>query len=80
MVGADREPVARRIHFLGSVRWLDNQPFGRREYDSLARAMLAVPGSEPATPLVAVSRCGIAADLPLAACWGPEDLLRAWQG
>jgi AAA+ ATPase superfamily predicted ATPase len=80
LVGADRRPVASRIHFLGSVKWLENQPFGRREYDSLVRAMLAVPGSEPTTPLVAVSRCGVADGLPLIANWGPEDLLRAWQG
>jgi AAA+ ATPase superfamily predicted ATPase len=80
LVGADREPVARRVHFLGSVKWLESQPFGRREYDSLVRAMLAVPGAEPTTALVAVSRSGFADGLPLAACWGPEDLLRAWQG
>jgi uncharacterized protein len=79
LVGADRGPVARSLHFLGSVKWQENQPFGRREYDSLARGMLAVPGSEPTTPLVAVSRCGVADDLPLAAFWGPGDLLRAWQ-
>ncbi|WAP58319.1 hypothetical protein [Streptomyces sp. S465] len=41
--------------------------------------MLAVPGAEPDTPLVAISRCGIEDDLPLAAHWGPEDLVRAWQ-
>jgi uncharacterized protein len=79
LVGADRDPVARRIHFLGSVKWLENQPFGRREYDNLVRDMLAVPGAGPATPLVAVSRCGVTEDIPLAAHWGPEDLLRAWQ-
>ncbi|MET7490092.1 hypothetical protein [Streptomyces sp. NPDC005538] len=41
------------------------------------RDMLAVPGATPNTPLVAVSRCGVADDLPLAASWGPEDLVRA---
>ncbi|WP_373685536.1 hypothetical protein [Streptomyces lunaelactis] len=41
--------------------------------------MLAVPGAEPDTPLVAVSRSGVAEGLPLAAHWGPEDLVRAWQ-
>jgi uncharacterized protein len=79
LVGADREPVARRVHFLGSIKWLESQPFGRREYDSLVRDMLAVPGVDESTPLVAVSRCGVAEGLPLAAHWGPEDLLRAWQ-
>jgi uncharacterized protein len=41
--------------------------------------MLAVPGVSPETPLIAVSRSGVADGLPLAAHWGPEDLLRAWQ-
>ncbi|WP_053741076.1 ATP-binding protein [Streptomyces sp. NRRL WC-3618] len=79
LIGADREPVARQVHFVGSVKWLENQPFGLHEYDALVRDMLAVPGTTPATPLVAVSRCGVADDLPLHARWGPEDLVRAWQ-
>ena len=79
LIGADREPVARQVHFVGSVKWLETQPFGRHEYDALVRDMLAVPGAAPDTPLVAVSRCGVADDLPLAAHWGPEDLVRAWQ-
>jgi uncharacterized protein len=79
IVGADREPVAREVHFVGSVKWLETQPFGRREYDVLVRDMLAVPGATPDTPLVAVSRCGVTEGLPLAAHWGPEDLIRAWQ-
>ncbi|MBT2544092.1 AAA family ATPase [Streptomyces sp. ISL-44] len=79
LIGADREPVAGRVHFIGSVKWLESQPFGRREYDALVRDMLAVPGAEPGTALVAVSRCGVEDDLPLAAHWGPEDLVRAWR-
>ncbi|WP_322779693.1 ATP-binding protein [Frankia sp. Cas4] len=79
IVGADREPVAGKVHFLGSIKWLENQPFGRRDYDSLVRDMLAVPGAEPGTPLIAVSRRGIADNVPLAAHWGPADLVRAWQ-
>lgn len=79
LIGADREPVAGQVHFIGSVKWLESQPFGRREYDALVRDMLAVPGAEPDTALVAVSRCGVEDDLPLAAHWGPEDLVRAWR-
>ncbi|ELP65413.1 ATP-binding protein [Streptomyces turgidiscabies] len=79
LIGADREPVARHVHFVGSVKWLETQPFGAHEYDALVRDMLAVPGTDERTPLVAVSRCGVAADLPLAAHWGPADLVRAWQ-
>ncbi|MFI8926211.1 DUF234 domain-containing protein [Streptomyces sp. NPDC053474] len=59
-VGADREPVVRQVHFVGSVKWLEAQLFGRHEYDVLVRDMVAVPGAGPDTPLVAVSRCGVA--------------------
>ncbi|MFJ8785649.1 ATP-binding protein [Streptomyces sp. NPDC102476] len=79
LIGADSEPVARQVHFVGSIKWLENQPFGRHEYDALVRDMLAVPGTDPDTPCVAVSRCGVADGLPLTAHWGPEDLVRAWQ-
>jgi uncharacterized protein len=41
--------------------------------------MLAVPGATPDTPLVVVFRCGVTEGLPLAAHWGPEDLVRGWQ-
>ncbi|MFF4790754.1 DUF234 domain-containing protein [Streptomyces sp. NPDC001276] len=77
--GETPTPVAGAVHFVGSIKWLESQPFGRREYDALARDVLAVPGAGPGTPLVAVSRGGVAGSLPLAAHWGPEDLVRAWQ-
>jgi uncharacterized protein len=79
LVGADRQPTARTIHFLGSIKWLEAQSFDRRDYNCLVRDMLAVPGASQETPLVAVSRSGVADELPLATHWGPEDLLRAWQ-
>ncbi len=79
LVGADREPVARHVHFLGSIKWLENGSFGRHEYESLVRDMLAVPGTDAGTPLVAVSRSGVDGGLPLAAHWGPDDLLAAWR-
>ncbi len=79
LVGADRGPVATRVHFVGSIKWYDNKPFTAHDYDDLARDATAVPGAPPGTPLVAVSRTGFAGSLPLAAKWGPEDLLRAWE-
>ncbi|MEV5525970.1 ATP-binding protein [Streptomyces prunicolor] len=79
MVGTDREPVAGAVHFVGSIKWLESQPFGQREYDTLVRDAAAVPGSGPDTALVAVSRAGVVDGLPLAAHWGPEDLVEAWQ-
>ncbi len=79
LIGTDREPNATSVHFAGSIKWLEKQPFGRREYDTLVRDTLAIPGTDPDTPLVAVSRSGTDNGLPLAAIWGPEDLVRAWQ-
>jgi hypothetical protein len=79
LIGADRAPVAAHVHFAGSVKWLETQAFGRRDYETLLRDMAAVPGTTPDTPLVAVSRCGVEEGLPLAASWGPEDLVRAWK-
>ncbi|SEF80852.1 hypothetical protein SAMN05216223_10298 [Actinacidiphila yanglinensis] len=58
--------------------WLETRPFGGHAYDALVRGTLAVPGTTPDTPLVVVSRCGLAEGLPLTAHWGPEDLVRAW--
>ncbi|MGC5010825.1 ATP-binding protein [Streptosporangium sp. DT93] len=79
LVGADREPVARRIHFVGSIKWLDTRPFDRRDYDDLVQGSAAVPGVTVDTPKVAVSRAGFESGLPLAAAWTPEDLLAAWR-
>lgn len=79
LVGADREPVARAVHFVGSIKWLEDRPFDRHDYDSLARSLSAVPGTDHGTALVAVSRSGVAKNLPLALHWGPEDLVRAWE-
>ncbi|MEU6584675.1 DUF234 domain-containing protein [Nocardia sp. NPDC046763] len=79
LIGADREPIAGAVHFIGSIKWLEDRPFDSHDYDALARGVLAVPGARFDTPLVAVSRSGVHGDLPVAAHWGPEDLLRAWQ-
>ncbi len=78
LIGADAEPVAARVHFIGSIKWLDSQPFDRHDYDALAHGATFVPGTTLTTPKVAVSRAGVEPDLPLDAVWKPEDLLAAW--
>ena len=80
LIGVDREPLATAVRFVGSGKWLENQPFGRRDYLALARDMLAVPGVSQDTPMVAVSRSGFADNLPLATRWGPAELVDAWRG
>ncbi|SDJ98520.1 ATP-binding protein [Nonomuraea jiangxiensis] len=79
LVGADKGPVAGDIHFVGSIKWLDNRPFDRHDYDELARGAAFVPGTSAATPRIAVSRAGVEPGLPLEQLWGPEDLLAAWR-
>lgn len=78
LVGTDREPVATAIQFIGSIKWQDDRAFDRHDYDALTRTLLSVPGTDIHTPLIAVSRCGVEPDLPLATHWGPEDLVNAW--
>lgn len=79
LVGTDREPVATAIQFIGSIKWQDDRSFDRHDYDALTRTILSVPGTDIDTPLIAVSRCGVVPDLPLATHWGPEDLVDAWR-
>lgn len=79
LIGADRTPTARRVEFIGSVKWYERDTFGTRELEDLARARGAVPGTGDDTPLVAVSRCGVEPGLPLAAHWGPDEIVGAWR-
>jgi AAA+ ATPase superfamily predicted ATPase len=78
LVGADQAPVARRVACLGSIKWHDNQDFRRRDYEALVRAAAVLPDAAD-VPLVAVARSGVDKDLPLAATWGPDDLVNAWR-
>jgi uncharacterized protein len=77
IVGADREPVARRLYFLGSIKWRERSPFDDRDRAALQRQMSRV--SDGPVPLVAVSRTGVPAT-GLAAAFTPDDLLGAWTG
>jgi len=80
LVGADRAPVARQIHYAGSVKWLD-RPFDEHDLAALQRDAIAVPGFDPGrTGLAAVSRAGTATGISrqLALCWGPQDIVAAF--
>jgi hypothetical protein len=80
MVGADRAPVASRIHFCGSLKWLGT-PFDAHDLRGLREGAREVPGFDAShTGLIAVSRSGV--DLPADAVdvvWGPDDIVAAWQ-
>jgi uncharacterized protein len=77
LIGADREPVAQRIAFVGSVKWRDSQPFDERDLADLISHRSQVPGADDATPLLAVSRSGMRVSSLTAL--GPDELLDAWR-
>lgn len=80
LVGVDRErPTPTRVAFTGSVKWLENDTFGKRELEDLIAGSMSIPGRDYATPLVAVSRAGVEQGLPLAATFGPDELIQAWR-
>jgi uncharacterized protein len=80
LIGADRVPVARRLYYAGSVKWLE-QPFDSRDLGTLHRDAARVPGFEiGATALIAASLAGFtdSADGHLARRWGPADIIAAF--
>lgn len=81
LVGADAAPVAKRVVFVGSVKWL-HTPFDGHDLTALTKAAPAVPGFEYGTTgSVVVTRSGTADGLDLSGVqvWGPDDVLSAWR-
>ena len=77
LVGADREPVAQRISFIGSIKWRDQHPFDERDLASLIAHRSKMPGADGSTPLLAVARGPVIVDS--AEGFGPERLIGAWR-
>ncbi|WP_328914105.1 MULTISPECIES: ATP-binding protein [unclassified Streptomyces] len=75
LVGADRQPVAKELLFLGSVKWLENSAFDSHDLAALHKHRAAL--TDDPVPLVAVSRSGVDCS-GLQASYGPEQLLAAW--
>ncbi|MEV0754495.1 ATP-binding protein [Streptosporangium sp. NPDC050280] len=75
LVGADRGPIARRLCFLGSIKWLENASFDDHDLAALARHRAVL--TDELVPLVAVSHGGVSCT-GLTAAYGPDDLIRAW--
>jgi hypothetical protein len=82
LIGADRSPVAGRIYFAGSIKWLGT-PFDRHDLADLAWAAAAVPGYDyGATGLVVVSLAGRSPAVGSSEAqfwWEPEDVVSAWR-
>lgn len=82
LVGADRAPVAGRIDFAGSIKWLES-PFDVHDLRSLQQAVGHIPGFEQGrTGLVIANLAGTTPNLPTEAVdlmWTPSDVIDAWQ-
>ncbi|MEU3206092.1 DUF234 domain-containing protein [Streptomyces cyaneofuscatus] len=76
LVGADRGPIAKKITFAGSVKWLENKPFDHRDLARLITHRSQLPGASDDTPLLAVTRSGCTAQG--VSVLTPEDLIKAW--
>ncbi|MGC0422577.1 ATP-binding protein [Embleya sp. AB8] len=76
LVGADRQPVAKKLLFLGSIKWLETSPFDAHDLAALHKHRAAL--TTEAVPLIAVSRSGTTCS-GLQANFGPEDLLAGWR-
>ena len=80
LIGADRAPVATKLWYAGSVKWLDH-PFGSRDLAALQRGAAQVPGFDPEEiALIGVSCAGFvdAAVTDLALRWLPADVVGAF--
>ncbi|MEU8020933.1 DUF234 domain-containing protein [Micromonospora haikouensis] len=77
LVGADREPVARRVTFVGSIKWLERRAFDGHDLGRLLLHRSLLPGADERTELVAVSRAGV--DVDGVRALSPEDLLTAYR-
>lgn len=76
VVGADREPIAREIRFLGSIKWLENAPFDQHDLAVLQHHRAAI--SDQPIPLIALSRAGVSCS-GLDAGFDAADLLQGWR-
>lgn len=77
IVCADREPIAKRITAVGSIKWLEKAPFDAHDLARLIVHRDRLPGADDSTSLVAVSRNGIAVDGLIS--FSPDDLLDSWR-
>ncbi|MGP3911738.1 ATP-binding protein [Nonomuraea sp. 10N515B] len=77
VVGADREPLAKAITMVGSVKWLEDRPFDHHDLSELIDHRSKMPGADTSTPLYAVSRsgCSVGGVTHIT----PENLLGAWR-
>jgi hypothetical protein len=75
IVGADREPIARELLFVGSIKWLERSTFDEHDLAALLRHRALL--TDELLPIVAVSRAGVSCT-GLDASYGPAELIGSW--
>ncbi|MBO3745176.1 AAA family ATPase [Streptosporangiaceae bacterium NEAU-GS5] len=78
IVGADREPIAKKITMIGSIKWREDKPFDGHDLRALVAQQSRVPGADTGTPLYAVARSGATVSEGITVV-APEDLIAAWR-
>jgi AAA+ ATPase superfamily predicted ATPase len=78
LVGGDHRPVARRIGFVGSIKWRERRSFDRADTAALATHRAQVPGADAHTRLVGVARAGFARNSGLDVTLSAKDIVAAW--
>ena len=79
LVGGDARPLAKRVAFVGSVKWRTRGRFGRADAQQLAARRAQLPGASEETLLVGVSSRGFEPNVPLDVRLEPADLVGAWR-
>lgn len=79
LVGGEGWPVAKRVAFVGSIKWRNARRFSRADALELATRRGEVPGAGEKTLLVGVSSRGFDTDVPVDVRLSPEDLIGAWR-
>lgn len=77
LVVTDQAPVAKQIRAVGSIKWMENQPFNQPDLSRLYNHRSQLPGATDQTPLIVVSRSGT--DVPGLRVIDPQELLDAWK-
>ena len=79
LILADKEPVARSVFGVGSIKWT-TKPFGARGLQELIAHRSQVPGATEDAALVVVSRAGVDERVRAsgAVVLGPDELLAQW--
>jgi uncharacterized protein len=79
LVGTADEGKSPRVELVGSIKWRARKRFGPGELSQLESLAAQVPGVEPSTLRVGVSRTGFTPELELPVALAPDDLVAAWR-